>query len=350
MKHIFYHSSILLFIFLNISCQSQTKLKDDYSTKIDSILKTENIRSFNGNILISQNGKTKYSKSYGFKNKENKTKLKLDDNFIIMSNSKQITAVLILMEVDKGKINPQSPIKQYLPELNDSWADTITVHQLLNHTSGIDKIGKPLLYKPGTSFNYGNQTYNLLGKIISNCNKEPFESVARRLFKKLKMTKTFANHTSKGIELVNGHLLQNNTITIVDKFEFSMESLPAAGIISTVNDLAIWNKNVHHNKILKPETYNLMISYNVKAKHYAFGDNDIGYAYGVRIKDDEYIKMIGHTGMGSGYVSINFYFPENDTSLIILENTMNEDSKISYHFESEIRKIVAKSSLMESIK
>ncbi len=339
------YCSLIFLLFLNLSCQSQSK--NDYSIKIDSLISTQNIRPFNGNILITKNGKTKYSKSFGFKNNVEKSKLNLDQNFIIMSNSKQITAVLILMECDKGNLNLKSPIKKYLPELNDTWADTITVHQLLNHTSGIDVVEKKLIYKPGTSFNYGNQTYNLLGKIIENITKKTYIEGASNLFKKLNMNKTFANHNNNKIDLVSGHLNKNKEISVIDKFEFSKISIPAAGIISTVNDLAIWNKNLHHNKILTTASYKLMISYDVKAKHNAFGDNEIGYGYGVRINEIEQPKMIGHTGMGSGYISINFYFPESDTSLIILENVMNDDSKIAYYFESEIRKIISKSSLVK---
>ena len=342
------YCSLTFLLFLSLSCQSQSKPKNDFSNKIDSLIATQNVRTFNGNILVSKNGKTKYSKSLGYKNNVLKSKLNLDQNFIIMSNSKQITAVLILIEVDKGNLNLKSPIKKYLPELNDTWADSISVHQLLNHTSGIDAVGKKLIYKPGTSFNYGNQTYNLLGKIIENINKKTYIEIATNLFQKLKMDKTFANHDDKKIDLVSGHIHKNKEISVVDKFEFTKLTIPAAGIISTVNDLAIWNKNLHHNKILKPETYNLMISYDVKAKHNAFGEKEIGYGYGVRINEIEQPKMIGHTGMGSGYVSINFYFPESDTSLVILENAMNDDSKIAYHFQSEIRKIIAKSSLVKN--
>jgi D-alanyl-D-alanine carboxypeptidase len=347
MRRILYFSNIILLLFLNLSCQSQNK-KDHYSTKIDSLLKTNTIRDFNGTVLISQKGKTKYSKSYGFKNKDLKTKLKAEENFIIMSNSKQITAVLILMEVDKGKINLQAPIKNYLPELTDTWADSISVHQLLNHTSGIDKVGKPLLYKPGTSFNYGNQTYNLLGKILSKINNKSYEYSANSLFKKLKMTQTFADHNAKEIHLVSGHINEKKQLSVVDNFEFSKESTPAAGIISTAKDLTIWNSKLHQNKILKPETYQKMISYNVKAQHFAFGEKEIGYGYGIRINDEKTPKTIGHTGMGSGFTTINLYFPESDTTIIILENTMSENPEISYFFESEIRKIIEKSSLIKN--
>lgn len=348
MKFKFYLSALFL-ILLSSSCQSQSQ-KDDFSAKIDSLLKTNSVRDFNGTILISQKEKTKYSKSFGFKNKTLKTKLKIDENFLINSISKQITAVLVLIEVDKGKINLQEKIKKYLPELNDSWADSITVHQLLNHTSGIDMIGKPLLYKPGSSFNYGNQTFNLLGKIVSKINKKPYGILANNLFKKLKMNHTFADPASKEIQLVSGHINDKKGFEVFGNPEFSTESTPAAGIISTVEDLTIWNNNLHYNKILKPKTYQKMISYNVKAQHFAFGEKEIGYGYGVRINDKQSPKIIGHTGMGNGFASINLFFPESDLSVIILENTMNEDAKISYYFELEIQKIIANSILTKNIR
>ena len=78
---------------------------DDYSAKIDSLIRTTNPRKFNGVILINQSGKEKYSKAFGYSNFENNTPITLQDNFRIQSNSKQITAVLVLKEVEKGKID-----------------------------------------------------------------------------------------------------------------------------------------------------------------------------------------------------------------------------------------------------
>jgi len=71
---------------LFLSCNSFGQQKDDYSTKIDSLIEAVNPRTFNGVVLISQNGKTKYSKAYGFANFDKKTPLKLDNEFEIMSN------------------------------------------------------------------------------------------------------------------------------------------------------------------------------------------------------------------------------------------------------------------------
>ena len=94
--------SILILIAILFSiCNSHSQSKDDYSFKIDSLIKTTNPRVFNGVILISQNQKIKYSKAFGYSNFDKKTPLKLDNQFEIMFNSKQITAVLLLKEVDK---------------------------------------------------------------------------------------------------------------------------------------------------------------------------------------------------------------------------------------------------------
>lgn len=48
------------------------QLNDDYSTKIDSLIQTTNPRGFNGVILITQNGKIKYSKAVGYSDFEKK--------------------------------------------------------------------------------------------------------------------------------------------------------------------------------------------------------------------------------------------------------------------------------------
>lgn len=118
-----------------VGCNLYAQQTDDYSARIDSLIQTASPRSFNGVILITQNGKTKYSKAFGYSDFENKLPLTMKDNFRIQSNSKQVTAVLILKEVEKGKINLHSPVKKYLPEIQQTWADTVTVNQLLNFFS-----------------------------------------------------------------------------------------------------------------------------------------------------------------------------------------------------------------------
>ena len=342
MNAIFRISFLFILLFSNYNSFAQKK---NYSAQIDSLIKVTDPK-FNGAILISKNGKTLYSKAQGFTNFETKGPLKIDSQFEIMSNSKQIAAVLILLEVEKGKINLQSPISKYLPELKQNWTDSITVHQLLNHTHGIVDLQKPLAFKPGTDFKYGNISYTLLTKIVENTSHKSYSEVANALFKKLKMTNTFCYSKDKIQNLVSGHINSNGNFEVAKNHQITPESLGADGVVSTVHDLAIWNNNLHKGKILKPEIYQLMLKYTILSQHNVFGKEKEGYGYGIRIIEKDAVKYIGHTGLGDGFSAVNLYFPESDVSLIVLENQMNENSDLFYASEIKIKNILFKSDLL----
>lgn len=329
------------------SCNSSAQQVDNYSNKIDSLLKSNNPYSFNGVILVTKKGKPKYSKSLGFANFDKKTPLNLDNNFEIMSNSKQITSVLLLKEVEKGNINLQSPIRKYLPYIKQSWADTVTVHQLLNHTHGIIDIEKPLAFKAGSDFKYGNLSNILLGKIIEFSSKKTYTEMATELFKKLKMKNTFCYSKGTIKKLVSGHLIDKSDYKVVDSSFINIENIPADGIITTIKDLVISNENLHKGKVLKPKTYQLMTTESAKSQHNVFGKEKLGYGYNIRIVEDNGIQYFGHTGLGDGFASLNIYIPKSDVSIIVLENQMNENSDLYYYFETKIKDIILKSNLVK---
>jgi len=320
---------------------------DDYTSKIDSLIKTSYPRSFSGVILITQKGKTKYKNAFGYSNFEKKTRLTTKDNFIIMSNSKQITAVLTLKQVEKGTIDLQSPVSRYLPDLPQAWRDSVRVHHLLNFSAGITDIDKPLIFKPGSDFKYGNTTYMMLGKIIEKLTGRKYSEMANDLFRELKMKNTFCYEQGKPQNRVQAYRNTNNNLALEDKPIENNEMIPAAGIISNIRDLNTWDNLLHHGKILKPETYQLMTSYSITAQHNAFGKEKIGYGYGIRVSDKTPIKYIGHTGGGSGFVSFKVYFPETDVDVVVLENQSNENIDLFYEFEIKIKEIVMRSSLMK---
>ncbi|MBB4801971.1 CubicO group peptidase (beta-lactamase class C family) [Flavobacterium nitrogenifigens] len=345
MNSIFKFSSFLSLLLIFSSCQSSAQKKDDYKKSIDSLVQNTN-PTFNGVVLVSQNGKTLYSKVKGYSNFETKKPLKIDTQFEIMSNSKLIAAVLLLLEVEKGKVDLNAPIKKYLPELKQTWADSVTVHQLLNHSHGIVDLQKPLIFKPGTDFKYGNLSFNLVGKIVEFSSKKSYREVAESLFKKLKMNHTFCYSKDKEQNLATGYYNINNQFKPDTSRQINDETLGGDGIISTVSDLAIWNNNLHKGKILKPESYKLLTKNTILSQHNFFGKEKDGYGYGIRVIEKELYKYLGHTGLGDGFSSVNLYFPESDISLIVLENQMPEDSKLFYASEFKIKNILFKSDLL----
>ena len=160
--------------------------------------------------------------------------------------------------------------------------------------------------------------YPFLGKIIEATSKKSYSEMAGLLFKKLKMNSTFCYSEGKNKNLVTGYMNDNNNLEKAKNSLITTDSAPSCGIVSTVNDLAIWNINLHKGKILKPETYQLMLKYNITSQHSFFGKEKEGYGYGIRIIEKEPVKYFGHTGLGDGFSAINLYFPERIILLAIL--------------------------------
>lgn len=336
------HSKLLFVVLFLSSIFSFGQISNELFTKIDSLIQLQNPRQFSGVVLITQNGKSVYSKVHGYANFEKKIPLKMSDRFKINSNTKLFTSVLVLKEFEKGKIDLREKIGKYLPELTQSWKDSITVHQLLNHTHGIDELDKPLLFKPGTDFKYGNISNVLLGEILEKVTGKTYVELAENLFKKLKLKNTFCISVERENDLVFGYRLNENQPEIVTNPKHQNQ-IPAAGIISNAHDLALWNYKLHHGKVLKKESYKLLTEATAMSQHNVFGKEKMGYGYNIRIAEENGVKYIGHTGLGDGFASLNVYFPDSDISLIILENVMGESADNWYFYETEIKNLLVES-------
>jgi len=157
---------IILTVILFVSCQNtRTKEKtvnSELITKIDSISVNN---GFNGVILVTKDTTTIYSKVFGFSDLENKTLMNMENQFVIGSISKQITAVLVLREYEKGNLVLDDKIIQYLPDIKQAWAKEVTIHHLLVHTHGIIDLNKLLEFELGSQFHYSQLGYELLAQI-----------------------------------------------------------------------------------------------------------------------------------------------------------------------------------------
>ncbi|MBP2833092.1 beta-lactamase family protein [Aquimarina sp. U1-2] len=329
-------------------------MADNYSKRIDSLIQVKEPHFFNGVILITKDDKTVYKKEHGYSDLDKKELISLDDKFRIWSNSKQITAVLILKEVEKGTIDLHKPIKEYLPNFNQPWADSVTVHHLLNMSSGVTDIQKPLAFELGTDFHYSNPSYGLLSRILENITGKKFAELANSLFAELGMENSYAyKYGQNDTDLIDGHWIFEDDFRTAtfEEYEFTKKSweemLPGGGMVSNAYDLNLWDKKLHNGGLLKNETYALMTTSDVIDNSDV--DKGLKYGYGVNIDESYPLKYIGHRGRGMGYVSFKFYVPEKNLDVIILENVYHdhEDPNVVYHFETQIRNIVMNSNLVK---
>ncbi len=111
---------------------------EDKTDKIDNLLQMYvDYEQFNGSILVAEEGKIIYKKSFGYADMEWKITNTLDTKFRLASVTKQFTATLIMQLVEKGKIELDGKLSTYLPYYRKDTGDQVTIHQLLTHTSGI---------------------------------------------------------------------------------------------------------------------------------------------------------------------------------------------------------------------
>lgn len=344
---------VIIFFIAAVSLFSCKKTKPEPSSlakNINSLLAVKILKPFNGIILIAKNGETEYLKICGYSDLDKKIPLKIEDQFVIGSVSKQFTAAIVLQEYDKNHLDLHTPIKKYMPDLSESWADTVTIHHLLTHTHGIIALDKPTIFSIGTQYDYSQIGYDLLAKIAEKTSGKSFIEHSSDLFKKCNMNNTFHPEKKEYKNLVRGYIENDE-----GKLEYTDESLkqyPAAGaFISSVEDLIHWNQNFFEGKLLDENTFQLMTTKQDKAirNHPLFGITK--YGYGITVDDSDGIIQWGQTGYAPGFVSMNYYFPQNKTSVIVLENVNYDlsDLKKTFYYHIQILNLVRKEILKEVV-
>ncbi len=303
---------------------------------VDSVLLSDSDRAFNGVVLLARGNAIIYNRAYGYSDIAVKTLLKTDDRFVVGSLSKQFTAVMVLRACDKGLLKTDIPIVNYLPELKQEWAQTVTIEHLLSHTHGISDRNKVSQFKAGSEFQYSQLGYELLSEILERKTGKSFAELSDSLFAACGMKHTLHPSGSSEYPPVISYLAANDGRTTPEKNP--LENHPAAGsFISTAGDLLIWNKLLHHGKLLKPATYKKMCSAypNAIRDHTVFGMTKYGYGITVWHKNDKPYYVI--SGYAPGFASINIYFPGSDMSLIVLQNTaVKDDLKASFYFHKAL--------------
>lgn len=339
MKSKIFKLSASFFILFLFSCSSNRIL----FKKIDLLITNQTPRSFNGIVLISKKEKIKYIKSYGFTNSNSKKLLTNNNKYEIGTNTAQISSVLVLKELEKGNINLNASMHKYLDSLIKPWNDTIKVSNLLNHSGGFTDFNSDskLDFKPGTDFRYSYLSNIFIGQILELTTKKKYSELVDNLFKELRINNTHYYSKKNVTGLVNGHIYKNDSIRGIKNSFISKHYIPGIGVISTAEDLVKWNNRLHNGKILKPETYKLMITPSNKFQDNIFGNTKMGFGYNIRIISESGIKYYVDIGANEGFTTFNMYIPKSKISLIILENQMVEGNT-QFYYEKEIKNMLIK--------
>ncbi len=312
---------------------------------IDSVIdRYVSRRQFNGVVLVGDKGSVVYQGVKGFGNHLTSEPLTLTTSFHLASVSKQFTAVAVMMLAEEGKLSYTDTIGSYIE--NFPYKD-VTIHQLLNHTSGLPDISeyipqflgfwdtckiavnedvpwilsnlKPSVkFLPGKRFSYSNTGYILLALIIEKVSGLSYgEFLKQRVFEPLNMPHTFVyNYSDLNSCPVTARAYATYKYSYVP-FEDDIRNglVGEKGIYSSAMDLLRWDQALYSNKLLSQQSLD-----NAFSRSTLKNGKQIDYGYGWRIprKAD---NIVYHFGYWKGSRAAFIRVLDKQYTIIILNNT-----------------------------
>jgi len=287
-------------------------------------------------IAVVRNGKLALNKAYGKANEGLPANPTLP--YQIASNSKQFTAMALMLLEDEGKLKLDDHVSKYIPGI--SGGDRITLRQLLSHTSGlqdfwpqdysfedmesattpqhiVDKWAKkPLDFEPGTRWQYSNTGYVVAGMIAEKVSGQPLLTYLRRkIFDPLGMKSVLDQDDTNTSAFPAGY--KRNALGPVRVARQPGRGwLYAAGELSmNAADLAKWDI-ARMNRALIPASDWIE---QEKAVIRADGRTN-GYGLGVFNVYGRERHIINHGGEAVGFLTQNTIYPDTRDAIIVFTN------------------------------
>lgn len=265
------------FLFYNNATAQATAIK------IDRLIQQYfDYGEFNGSVLVCESGNVIFNKGFGYANFEQKIPNTPATKFYIGSITKAFTDLMMLQMAEKGMINLDAKISAYLPEYPKPNADSVTIYNLMTHTSGIpDYDGDPridvdwskhyshnemlalfdslpLLFSLGTKFSYTNSGAYICGVILEKLTGKSYaELLKQNILAPLQMINTgytesnaLVDKFATGYDLSALKPIAQNTLNASAAFS-------AFGMYSTAEDMQKWNEALNTEKLLSKKYMNI---------------------------------------------------------------------------------------------
>lgn len=351
-SYIFAIAFVLAFVF---AAPAQPSVKAKLQAQLDE---WHSAGKFAGATLgICRAGGECLELAVGYSDLESKTAMKPDDVMLAGSVGKTFAAAIALRLAAEGKVDLDAPIERYLGR--ESWfgrlpnAGSITVRQLMNHTSGLvryefnpkfladlkaspDKIWKPeelisylfdskAPFEAGKGWDYSDTNYIVLGMIIERVSgKSYYELAKKKLLRPLKLKRTFPQDDRRLKGLVQGYAGEGNEFTGSDKvlnngvfainpqFEWT-----GGGMVSNSGDLARWAISFYEGRAFDRS----MLPQALNGVPAPMLGKDARYGLGVILRPTAVGPSYGHSGFFPGYMTDMMYFPEHRIAVAVQVNS-----------------------------
>lgn len=254
--------TIICSLFYTSICSAQQSAKM-ITQQVDSLINDAYEKGiFSGEIIIANNNETIYYKQLGFADWKTKKPIGKNTLFNIGSLNKQFTEEIIHQLVGENKINYSDNLSKYLEIFPAEIGRKITIQQLLDMKAGLgdylqdpkfDKIQftdfsmtqlidiiktEPLLFEPGTSQEYSNSGYVVLGALIEKVTQLSYETNLRdRIVKPLKLENIFYSKSEKAKQKNRAYGTEIDFECQKISYDDIANSTPAGGIYTDISNL-----------------------------------------------------------------------------------------------------------------
>lgn len=289
-------------------------------------------------LAVVKDGKIVRAEGYGTANLEHNIAARPETVYKIGSISKQFLAAGILVLAQDGKLSLGDPVHKYFTDAPETWRG-ITIRHLLLHTSGLPRESPafnpfqiqpdaelikaaykaPLLFAPGTKWEYCNLGYFMLAEIILRVSGRPWtEFMTQRVFAPVGMKSTRETTVHDLVPgRADGYVWRDRRQRNADDFR----AVRASGaFISTVLDLAKWEAALDGDQVLKAETRTEMWKPTAETPRKFKDGTSQYYGYGWFLATTEGRREIFHGGSLPGFRAFMIRYPDERLTIIILAN------------------------------
>ena len=317
-------------------------LPSDFKARADAILANAYPADGPGAIaVVVEKGKPAYAAARGLADVDTKTPLDPAMPVRLGSITKQFTAALIMKLADEGKLSLDDPLSKFVPDFPKPGADA-TVRQLLNHTSGIQSYtgipgammtrgrnphttaemlaifkDAPPAFERGTDWAYNNSGYVLLGAIIEKVTGKPWhEALDEKIVRPLGLRTLRSGAAPNGEQGIPRPYTRDGE-KIVAAMPIHMSFPHAAGaLVGNAADLAAFARALHQGKVVRPESYQLMIAPTVLP-----GGRTVPYGFGLAPGEVRGRPIVGHDGGIPGFQTDGIYLLKEDIYVAVFANS-----------------------------
>ena len=329
------------------------------STKIDAIF--DSLKSTNAPgaaVLVVYKGKPVFRRGYGVTDLRTQHRIDEQTNFRLASFTKQFTATAVMLLVRDGQLHYDDHLTDIFPEF-PAYAKSITVRNLLNHTSGLPDYEDLLMkqypntpeeqvpqildagvlkllkqqssgkFAPGSKWEYSNSGYAVLAMIVEKASGKSFgEFLQERIFTPLKMKNTLAYEKGKNEvpHRAYGHSKDDGAWRETDQSPTSAV-LGDGGIYSSLDDLAKWDRALREHTLLNEEEMRpALTAVQPTDGPGKFSDGKpVSYGFGWFLDPYQGHQRISHDGNTIGFRTTIQRFPDDKLTIIVLSNRADLD-------------------------